>query len=77
LAYSVHDALKREVRLWRETNVTQRALMIRDDADSTWLAVKMQHDRVVSDAHPSPANDVRLRLFRQKADVDFFFKARG
>ena len=25
---------RREIRLWRETGVTQRALMIRDDADT-------------------------------------------
>jgi hypothetical protein len=64
---------KREVKLWRETNVTQRALMIRDDADSAWLAVEMQHDRVVNGAQPLPGNDVRPHLLRQKADVDFFF----
>ena len=29
---------RREIRLWRETGVTQRALMIRDDADTYWLA---------------------------------------
>lgn len=32
---------RREVRLWRETSVTQRALMIRDDADTYWLACQM------------------------------------
>lgn len=44
---------KREVRLWRDTNVTQRALMIRDDADFAWLAVQMQHDRIVNGAYSS------------------------
>ena len=66
---------KREVRLWQETNVTQRALMIGDDADFAWLALKMQHDRVVDGAHPLPGEDARLPLFYQKADVDFFFVA--
>jgi hypothetical protein len=57
---------KREVRLWRETNVTQRALMIRDDADFAWLAIQMQHDRIVNGAYPPPGKDARLHLFRQK-----------
>jgi hypothetical protein len=36
---------RREVRLGRETGVTQRALMIRDEADVYWLVCQMQHGR--------------------------------
>jgi hypothetical protein len=43
---------RRETRLWRETGVTQRALMIRDDADTYWLACQMQHGRITD---PGPA----------------------
>ena len=39
---------KRELALWRETDVTQRALMIRDDADTYWLACQMQHARIMT-----------------------------
>jgi hypothetical protein len=39
---------RREIRLWHETGVTQRALMIRDDADSCWLACQMQHSRIMT-----------------------------
>jgi hypothetical protein len=28
---------KREIKLWRQTNPVQRALMIRDDADPNWM----------------------------------------
>ena len=39
---------KREVKLWLETGMTQRALMIRDDADTCWLACQMQHSRILA-----------------------------
>jgi len=29
---------KREIRLWREAHPVQQTLMIRDDADSYWIA---------------------------------------
>ena len=41
------EIFRREIRLWRETGVTQRALMIRDDADTYWLACQMQHRRII------------------------------
>ena len=43
---------RREIRLWHETGVTQRALMIRDDADTCWLACQMQHGRSRLPARP-------------------------
>jgi hypothetical protein len=43
---------RREIRLWYETGVTQRALMIRDDADSCWLACQIQHSRIMTPARP-------------------------
>jgi hypothetical protein len=66
---------KREVRLWRETNAVHRALLLRDDADSAWVAVELQHDRIVSVASTEPNGNVRLSLLRRKIDVDFFFMA--
>ena len=43
---------RREIRLWHETGVTQRALMIRDDADTCWLACQMQHSRITTPGPP-------------------------
>ena len=62
---------KRELKLWQETGVTQRALMIRDDADANWLAVEMQHERIVAGLRSRASH----RLISQKIDVDFFFMA--
>jgi hypothetical protein len=60
---------KREIRLWHETGVTQRALMIRDDADTCWLAFQMQHKRITT---PGPAviNDPRSATIQRRIDVD-------
>jgi hypothetical protein len=62
---------KREIKLWREAGVTQRALMIRDDADTYWLACQMQHSRIV-DAGPAIISDPRSSLVRRRMDVDLF-----
>jgi hypothetical protein len=61
----------REIRLWHETGVTQRALMIRDDADTYWLACQMQHRRITS---PGPVilSDPRSVLIQRRIDVDLF-----
>lgn len=62
---------RREIGLWRETDVTQRALMIRDDADTYWLACQMQHSRI---NNPGPAilSDSRSGLIQRRIDVDLF-----
>jgi len=62
---------RREIRLWHETGVTQRALMIRDDADTCWLACQMQHGRITE---PGPAllSDPRSSLIQRRIDVDLF-----
>ena len=62
---------RREIRLWHETGVTQRALMIRDDADTCWLACQMQHSRITT---PGPAviNDPRSATIQRRIDVDLF-----
>ena len=62
---------RREIRLWHETGMTQRALMIRDDADTCWLACQMQHNRITT---PSPAviNDSRTATIQRRIDVDLF-----
>lgn len=62
---------KREVALWRETGVTQRALMIRDDADTYWLACQMQHARIMNPG-PDIVNDPRSSLVQRRIDVDLF-----
>ncbi len=56
---------RREIRLWSETGVTQRALMIRDDADTYWLACQMQHSRITA---PDPAiiSDPRSSLIQPR-----------
>jgi hypothetical protein len=62
---------RREIRLWHETGVTQRAFMIRDDADTCWLACQMQHSRITT---PGPAviNDPRSATIQRRIDVDLF-----
>lgn len=62
---------KREIGLWRETGVTQRALMIRDDADTYWLACQMQHGRI-TDPGPAILSDPRSGLIQRRIDVDLF-----
>jgi hypothetical protein len=62
---------KREVALWRETGVTQRALMIRDDADTYWLACQMQHRRIMNPG-PDITSDPRSSLVQRRIDVDLF-----
>jgi hypothetical protein len=62
---------RREIRLWRETGVTQRALMIRDDADTYWLACQMQHERI-TDPGPAILSDPRSSLIQRRVDVDLF-----
>jgi hypothetical protein len=62
---------KREVALWRRTGTTQRALMIRDDSDTCWIACQMQHERILN-----PGSDVisdsRSSLIQRRIDVDLF-----
>jgi hypothetical protein len=62
---------RREIRLWHETGVTQRALMIRDDADTCWLACQMQHSRIMT---PGAAviDDPRSATVQRRIDVDLF-----
>ena len=62
---------RRETRLWHETGVTQRALMIRDDADTYWLACQMQHSRI-TDSGPAILSDPRSGLIQRRIDVDLF-----
>ena len=62
---------RREIRLWRETGATQRALMIRDDADTCWLACQMQHGRI-TDPGPAILDDPRSSLVQRRIDVDLF-----
>ena len=64
-------AFRRETRLWHETGVTQRALMIRDDADACWLACQVQHQRITG---PGPAilGDPRSIAIQGRIDVDLF-----
>jgi hypothetical protein len=62
---------RRETRLWRETSVTQRALMIRDDADTYWLACQMQHRRI-TDSGPALIGDPRSIAIQGRIDVDLF-----
>jgi hypothetical protein len=62
---------RRETRLWRETSVTQRALMIRDDADTYWLACQMQHGRI-TDPGPAILSDLRSIAVQGRIDVDLF-----
>jgi hypothetical protein len=62
---------RRETRLWHETGVTQRALMIRDDADTYWLACQMQHGRI-TDPGPAILSDPRSGLVQRRIDVDLF-----
>src|SRR5258708_39867024 len=62
---------RREIRLWHETGVTQRALMIRDDADTCWLACQMQHGRVPAPG-PASLNHPRSALIQRRIAVDTF-----
>lgn len=62
---------RREIRLWHETGVTQRALMIRDDADTCWLACQMRHGRI-TDPGPVLLSNPRSSLFQRRIDVDLF-----
>ena len=62
---------RREIRLWHETGVTQRALMIRDDADTYWLACQTQHGRI-TDPGPAILSDPRSGLVQRRIDVDLF-----
>jgi hypothetical protein len=66
---------RRETRLWRETSVTQRALMIRDDADTYWLACQMQHGRI-TDPGPAILSDLRSIAVQGRIDVDLFIVTR-
>jgi hypothetical protein len=66
---------RREIRLWHETGVTQRALMIRDDADTPWLACQMQHGRII-DPGPAILSDPRSGLVQRRIDVDLFIVSR-
>jgi hypothetical protein len=51
--------------------VTQRALMIRDDADTYWLACQMQHGRI-TDPGPAIITGPRSSLIQRRIDVDLF-----
>jgi hypothetical protein len=62
---------RREVSLWRETGVTHRALIIRDEADTYWLACQMQHIRI-TDPGPAIITDPRSSLIQRRIDVDLF-----
>jgi hypothetical protein len=62
---------RRETALWRETGVTQRALMIRDDVDTCWLACQMQHNRI-TDPGPAILSDPRSGSIQRRIDVDLF-----
>jgi hypothetical protein len=62
---------KREIRLWREANPVQRALMIRDDADAYWIACQMQHRRIM-DPGPAIFSDPRAIMVQRRIDVDLF-----
>ena len=62
---------KREVKLWLETGMTQRALMIRDDADTYWLACQTQHNRIL-EIGPAITSDPRSSLIQRRIDVDLF-----
>jgi hypothetical protein len=62
---------KREIRLWREAHPVQRALMIRDDADSYWIACQMQHSRIM-DPGPAIFSDLRAIMVQRRIDVDLF-----
>jgi hypothetical protein len=62
---------RREIALWRETGVTQRALMIRDDVDTCWLACQMQHNRI-TDPGPAILSDPQSGLIQRRIDVDLF-----
>lgn len=62
---------RREIKLWHETGVTQRALLIRDDVDTYWLACQMQHRRI-TDPGPAILNDPRSGLIQRRVDVDLF-----
>ena len=62
---------RREIGLWHETGVTQRALMIRDDADTYWLACQMQHSRITTSG-PAVINDPRSATIQRRIDVDLF-----
>ena len=63
---------RREIKLWRETGVTQRALMIRDDADTQLAGVPdaAQPDHR-SRARPSSATPGPSPVQR-RIDVDLF-----
>ena len=62
---------RREIRLWHETGATQRALMIRDDADTCWLACQMQHSRITTPG-PVVINDPRSATIQRRIDADPF-----
>lgn len=62
---------RRETRLWRATAVTQRALMIRDDADTYWLACQMQHGRITC-SDPTILSDPRSVMIQRRIGVDLF-----
>lgn len=62
---------KREIRLWREMGVTQRALMIRDDADTYWIACQMQHS-LIMDAGSAIISDPRSSAIQRRIAVDLF-----
>jgi hypothetical protein len=66
---------KDEYKLWRETNATQRALMLRDHADMFWLMIQMQHERMTGWEEPKCFDEARTQLVRQRLDVDMFMMA--
>lgn len=66
-----HGYVQARGQLWHATGVTQRALMIRDDADTYWLACQMQHRRV-TDPGPAILGDPRSSLIQRRVDVDLF-----
>src|SRR5260370_2134055 len=62
---------RREIRLWHETGVTQRALMIRDDADTCWLACQMQHSPIPT-PRPAVTNDPSSAMIQRRIDLDLW-----
>ena len=62
---------RQEFKLWQQTGMTQRALMIRDDADICWLACQMEHRRI-TDPGPAILSDPRSGLIQRRVDVDLF-----
>lgn len=66
---------RREVGQWRETDSFQRALMLRDDADTAFRACEIQHGRIAGFRRPLPGEKGRDVILRGRVDVDFFILA--